>query len=136
MFTDYYPMYKAAAEAVKRVDESLQIGGPASAFSHYVEHLTQYCQQDGTPLDFVSTHAYPTTGIAFFFDSIDTSARRQICFGVKIFGVIFYCFRCLYRQNPITILVYSQLHDRAAPLYQTYSTKKFQKVGMNLTTPL
>ena len=66
MFTDYYPMYKAAAAAVKSVDSKLQIGGPASAFSHYVQHLVDYTKADGTPLDFVSTHAYPTTGTKTF----------------------------------------------------------------------
>ena len=30
---------------------------------------------------------------------------------------------------------YSQLHDRTAPFYQTYSTKMFQKVRMFLSAP-
>ena len=50
--------------------------------------------------------------------------------------LFFIAKRCILFFLQILDNSYSQLHDRAAPLYQTYSTKKFQKVGMYLTTPL
>ena len=58
-FPQYAHMYRAAAEALKSVDRGLQVGGPASARAAWIGLLMDYCNSTGTPLDFVSTHAYP-----------------------------------------------------------------------------
>lgn len=55
----YYKLYKYTAEAVKRVDEALRVGGPASAGGDYITELIDYCCDNNVPIDFVSTHAYP-----------------------------------------------------------------------------
>jgi len=55
----YYKLYKYTAEAVKRVDEGLRVGGPASAGGEYVKELIDYCCNNNVPIDFISTHAYP-----------------------------------------------------------------------------
>lgn len=55
----YYKLYKHTAEAVKRVDEGLRVGGPASAGGDFVAELIDYCCDENVPIDFISTHAYP-----------------------------------------------------------------------------
>lgn len=61
-FATYYKLYQACAFAVKNVSKELRVGGPSSAFGVYVEHLINSTKNDNTPIDFASTHAYPTTG--------------------------------------------------------------------------
>jgi xylan 1,4-beta-xylosidase len=58
-FPQYASMYHAAAMALKSVDPGLHVGGPASAQPAWVGLLIDYCKNTTTPLDFVSTHAYP-----------------------------------------------------------------------------
>jgi xylan 1,4-beta-xylosidase len=55
---DYFRLYRAAAEAVKAVDERLLVGGPATAAAAWIEDFAAFVAETGTPLDFVSTHTY------------------------------------------------------------------------------
>ena len=59
-FARYAALYEAAAVGVKAVDASLRVGGPASAWPTWVGQLIEYCKNESVPLDFVTTHAYPT----------------------------------------------------------------------------
>ena len=54
-------MYEQAVGALKGVSPRLQVGGPASARPAWVGLLIDRCANTSTPLDFVSTHAYPDT---------------------------------------------------------------------------
>lgn len=57
---DYFRLYKYAAEAVKSVDPSLKVGGPASAgMGEWVKEFVDYCRENKVPVDFISTHGYP-----------------------------------------------------------------------------
>ena len=55
----YYKLYQYAAEAVKRVDAGIRVGGPATAGGDYVAELIAFCSSNQVPLDFITTHAYP-----------------------------------------------------------------------------
>lgn len=57
---DYFELYKHAAFAIKKVDSELKVGGPATAIDAWISELKEYCQKNGVPLDFISTHHYPT----------------------------------------------------------------------------
>jgi xylan 1,4-beta-xylosidase len=57
---DYFKLYRHSVEALKGVDGALQVGGPASARNQWVGELVAFCDKNGLPLDFVSTHQYPT----------------------------------------------------------------------------
>lgn len=57
---EYFTLYRHAAESIKSVDVKLRIGGPATAVNAWIPELKTFCQRSGTPLDFVSTHHYPT----------------------------------------------------------------------------
>ncbi len=55
---DYLRLYGETARALKSVDPSLQVGGPSSAASEWVEALASYAEETGVPLDFATTHTY------------------------------------------------------------------------------
>jgi len=55
---EYFELYRHSAEAIKKVDAQLQVGGPSTAQLGWIPDLIQYCSSNGVPLDFVSTHVY------------------------------------------------------------------------------
>ena len=52
----------ANVEAARRamVDSQLRVGGPATSVNAWIPDMLNFCRDSGTPLDFVSTHHYPT----------------------------------------------------------------------------
>jgi xylan 1,4-beta-xylosidase len=59
---DYLKLYRYTAEAIKKVDKSLRVGGPATARSEWIEEFVDFCEGRKVPADFISTHQYPTDG--------------------------------------------------------------------------
>jgi len=57
---EYYKLYATSARAVKSVDATYRVGGPATAGSGWIDETLAYCAQDKQPLDFVTTHEYAT----------------------------------------------------------------------------
>nr|BDX39832.1 steroidal saponin beta-1,2-D-glucosidase [Sphingobium sp. RC1] len=55
---DYFAMYKAAAQAIKGVDQKLRVGGPSTAAAQWMPEFLGFCAQENLPVDFVSTHIY------------------------------------------------------------------------------
>jgi xylan 1,4-beta-xylosidase len=55
---EYMRLYDESAEAVKSVDERLQIGGPSTAAGEWVGALAAHASGGGTPMDFATTHTY------------------------------------------------------------------------------
>jgi len=56
----YWTLYNYTALALKSVDKRLRVGGPATAQSQWISEFLQFTKQAGLPVDFVSTHEYPT----------------------------------------------------------------------------
>ncbi len=56
--SDYLRLYEASAVAVKSVDPTFRVGGPATAAAGWIDDLLDYCRAHNLPLDFVSTHTY------------------------------------------------------------------------------
>lgn len=62
----YFTLYRRTAEALKKVDKRLLVGGPATGGEKWIDDMIAFCDGNGVPLDFVSTHHYPTdVGIGF-----------------------------------------------------------------------
>ncbi len=62
----YFKLYRHTAEALKRVNQRLRIGGPATGGEKWISEMIAYCEENNVPLDFISTHHYPTDiGIGF-----------------------------------------------------------------------
>lgn len=57
---DYFTLYAHTAKAIKEVGENLKVGGPATANNEWISDLVKYCRENDAPLDFVSTHHYPS----------------------------------------------------------------------------
>jgi xylan 1,4-beta-xylosidase len=66
-FDAYMELYERTARVIKRIDERLRVGGPASSGCAdkpgrppWGKAFLQACAQRGLPVDFFSTHPYPT----------------------------------------------------------------------------
>jgi xylan 1,4-beta-xylosidase len=57
---DYFHLYNITAVAIKSVDKRIQVGGPATAGSGWIPEMLNYVKRNNVPLDFISTHEYPT----------------------------------------------------------------------------
>ena len=55
---EYFKLYKYAAEAVKSVNPSFRVGGPATAGAAWESEMIEFCEKNDIPIDFISTHAY------------------------------------------------------------------------------
>src|SRR5207302_1291655 len=55
---EYFRLYDIAARAIKSVDKRLLVGGPATAAVGWIADFLDFVRQQGTPLDFLSTHSY------------------------------------------------------------------------------
>ena len=59
----YFRLYREAARAIKEVAPELKVGGPATAQNAWIDEFLDDCERTGTPVDFVSTHHYPTDSV-------------------------------------------------------------------------
>src|SRR5687767_14066654 len=60
---DYFRLYQVTARAIKKVHRSLKVGGPATARDGWIDEFVEFCRAGKIPLDFVSTHHYPTDAL-------------------------------------------------------------------------
>ncbi|HUX49932.1 MAG TPA: beta-xylosidase [Spirochaetia bacterium] len=75
---NYFLLYKYAAIAIKEVDSRLAVGGPATAIDAWIPEFREFCKRQGVPLDFVSTHHYPTdASYGFGLDMEEQMARSS-----------------------------------------------------------
>lgn len=56
----YFELYAATAKALKSVCPDLKVGGPVTTSGTWIKETVDYCRTKGVPLDFVSTHLYPS----------------------------------------------------------------------------
>jgi xylan 1,4-beta-xylosidase len=57
---DYFKLYEHSTRAIKSVDSQLRVGGPATSINAWIPEMLEFCRRAGIPIDFVSTHHYPT----------------------------------------------------------------------------
>jgi len=55
---EYFKLYAHAARAIKSVDASYRVGGPATAGGDWIPEMIAYADKNSVPLDFLSTHSY------------------------------------------------------------------------------
>jgi xylan 1,4-beta-xylosidase len=70
---EYFELYRYTVDAIKGVDALLQVGGPATAANAWISDFLGFCAANALPVDFVSTHHYPTD--AFGKPGDDTEAQ-------------------------------------------------------------
>jgi xylan 1,4-beta-xylosidase len=74
---DYFKLYRYTAEAIKEIDPSLTVGGPATAMNEWIEDFHAFCQRNKVPLDFISTHHYPTDAFGEPGDDTETQLAKS-----------------------------------------------------------
>lgn len=57
---DYFHLYQLTANAIKSVEPTLKVGGPATSNNMWIPELREFCEKNGVALDFISTHHYPS----------------------------------------------------------------------------
>jgi xylan 1,4-beta-xylosidase len=57
---DYFKLYRTTVGAIKAVNPSLRVGGPATARDGWIDEFIDFCETAHVAVDFVSTHHYPT----------------------------------------------------------------------------
>jgi len=78
---DYFKLYQYSVEAIKGVAPSLKVGGPATAKNEWIEEFQAFCEKKNLPVDFISTHHYPTDALGNEGDDTETqlaNSRRGI----------------------------------------------------------
>src|SRR5450756_982582 len=71
---EYFKLYRYTVEAIKSVDAQLRVGGPATAANEWVEEFLAFCETNNLPVDFISTHHYPTDA----FGSPEDDSEMQL----------------------------------------------------------
>ena len=57
---EYFHLYEMTANAIKSVDAKLKVGGPATSNNAWIPEFRNFCEQNGVPYDFITTHHYPS----------------------------------------------------------------------------
>ncbi|MGB4660686.1 MAG: beta-xylosidase [Mobilitalea sp.] len=57
---EYFKLYENTARTLKKVDHGIKVGGPATSNNAWIPEFTGFCQENQVPVDFISTHHYPT----------------------------------------------------------------------------
>lgn len=57
---NYFDLYRATARVLEEAHPDLRIGGPATAQNAWIAEFLEFCEREDVPVDFVTTHHYPT----------------------------------------------------------------------------
>lgn len=57
---EYFKLYQHTSAAIKKCDAKLRVGGPATSNNAWIPEFISFCTEGNVPLDFISTHHYPT----------------------------------------------------------------------------
>jgi len=79
--SDYFELYRHTVAAIKSVDAGLRVGGPATATNAWIADFISFCDESRLPVDFISTHHYPTDAFGKAGDDTETElsdSRRSV----------------------------------------------------------
>lgn len=74
----YFELYKATAVALKSIDSTLTVGGPATSSALWLPEFMDYCAQNNAPLDFISTHVYAGDRQNLLFGDTDRYPQTDV----------------------------------------------------------
>lgn len=74
---DYFNLYQVTANAIKKVDPLLRVGGPATARDGWIDEFLEFCEARQVPVDFVTTHHYPTDALGHEGDDTETQLAES-----------------------------------------------------------
>lgn len=108
---DYFKLYESAARAIKAVDGALSVGGPATSINAWLPEMIAFCESNDVPLDFLSTHHYPSDDPLWRDDKLEMDAFIEM---VVAHG------HSVYKRGVLREMT-QRAHDQAGkyPLYYT-----------------
>ena len=113
---EYFKLYRVAAMALKRVDRDLRVGGPATARAEWVGDLLHFCRKTRTPIDFISTHIYPSD-VAF----LDSAHGNVQLLGTDFLRDAFRkCRREIDAAGVKLPLIWGEWNSSAGPLHEEH----------------
>jgi xylan 1,4-beta-xylosidase len=124
---EYYKLYASTARAVKSVDATYRVGGPATAGSGWIDETLEYCSTNSVPLDFVTTHTYATmSGYLDEHGSAGTvfSPDRNAVTG-EVKGVREKIDRSPFANAELHYTEWSSSYTPADPLHDSYHSAAF-----------
>ena len=74
---DYFNLYRFTAQAIKEVNDRLQVGGPATANNEWITEFLNFCEENNLPVDFISTHHYPTDALGSIGEDTETQLAHS-----------------------------------------------------------
>lgn len=74
----YFELYRQSVLAVRSVDKRFQVGGPATAQLDWIPAMIQYCTRKDLPIDFASTHVYPSDPQKHIFGKDNLYTLEQV----------------------------------------------------------
>jgi xylan 1,4-beta-xylosidase len=75
--SDYFKLYRFTTQAIKEVDDRLRVGGPATAKNEWIPEFLDFCEKNKLPVDFVSTHHYPTDALGTVGEDTETQLAHS-----------------------------------------------------------
>ncbi len=80
----YFQLYDHTAQALKKVNPALRVGGPATAQAAWVDVFIAHAAANHIPVDFVSTHVYANDTAKDVFGTDENIPRTQmVCRAVR-----------------------------------------------------
>jgi xylan 1,4-beta-xylosidase len=107
----YFELYRHTALALKGIDGGLRVGGPATAANAWLPEFLDFCDRDGVPVDFLSTHHYPNDPLW----SIAQDTEGELAGGRR--GVMAEWLREARRQAGDRPLLYTEWNASSNPRY-------------------
>ncbi|MCA9970831.1 MAG: hypothetical protein KC425_11485 [Anaerolineales bacterium] len=74
---DYFKLYRVTAETIKAISPQIRVGGPSSAQNAWIPEFLDFCETNGLPVDFVTTHHYPTDAFGDPGDDTETQLAKS-----------------------------------------------------------
>jgi xylan 1,4-beta-xylosidase len=80
----YFGLYDHTAQAIKKVNVRLRVGGPATAQAAWADVFIRHCAENNIPVDFVSSHVYANDSAKDVFHRDENIPRdHMVCDAVR-----------------------------------------------------
>lgn len=118
---EYLKLYETTARAIKDVNASYAVGGPATAGNAWISELIQFCYDNSVPLDFLSTHTYCVDGHFDEFGEKQLMLREdQDCIMKDIAQVVAEVKNSPMPHLPIHYTEWSASYSPRDPIHDSY----------------
>ena len=61
---EYFQLYAETSRTIKKIDEEIKVGGPASAAGEWISEFLEFAHNEKVMVDFITTHQFPINTVA------------------------------------------------------------------------